>query len=177
MLQFSVFCHSSCLPSFPVLEKKPELLPLCDPCLGNDKVAEVNWGIYCCCQLQNLALPAWTDLVLNLWGLNKPNTGCTWKEIHACKMQGIIMNEAVTSDLVAPGANILQQRTPVPSTTEFHRAHWSVARLTSRSIPLLRDVRASAVISIFSLHISLYSELESLGKKGSPIKTVNNILV
>lgn len=129
MLQFSVFCHSSCLPSFSVLEKKPELLPLCDPCLGNDKVAEVNWGIYCCCQLQNLALPAWTDLVLNLWGLNKPNTGCTWKEIHACKMQGIIMNEAVPSDLVAPGANILQQRTPVASTTEFHRAHWSVAHV------------------------------------------------
>lgn len=45
------------------------------------KLVEANRGIYCRCQLQNLAHPAWSDLLLNLWGLNKLNTGWTKERI------------------------------------------------------------------------------------------------
>lgn len=79
------------------------------------KVVEANRGIYCCCQLQNLAPPACRDLCLNLWGLNELNT--TWTKIHACKMHRKLMNTQDASESVAPSNNIPQSWSPCPGTS------------------------------------------------------------
>lgn len=79
------------------------------------KVVEANRRIYCCSQLQNLALPLWRGLGLNLWALNELNT--SWTKAQACKMHRKLMNAQDSSESAAPSNNIPQSWTLCPVTS------------------------------------------------------------
>lgn len=130
------------------------------------KVAEATRGIYCCCQLQNLAHPAWSGLVLDMWELSKLNT--SWTE------ERFMLAKCMRDEWIYRKLLILQHWYPTemdPTSTNFPVVQYGIL-LTSHSFPLSGDVCISVVdevISVYSLYISLYSAL-----KGSPAKTSSN---
>lgn len=113
MLQAWAVSHSSHCPSLLYFEKSNWAALLAWEMMS--KVVEANRRIYCCCQLQNLAPPAWRDLGLYLWALSELST--SWTKSHVCKMHRKFMTAQDASKSVTASNNIPQSWTPCPVTS------------------------------------------------------------